>query len=93
MATIYESDGTKHNTSDEEPLECLDGHGEDECEGPVTYWHSGGTYGKSWPRCEKHGNARLERFENSIERYADSPIPPPWFNPMNAGEVWNEEDY
>jgi len=34
---------------------------------------------------------RLERYENSIERYADSDVAPSWFDPSYAGERWNED--
>jgi hypothetical protein len=34
----------------------------------------------------------LDRRENSIERWADSDVPPPWFDPTFAGERW-EDDY
>jgi hypothetical protein len=66
--------------------ECLEYS--DECSGPVEYWHSGGINGRSWPRCTFHGNRRLDRHENSMEKYADSDVVPSWFDPSYAGEEW-----
>lgn len=68
--------------------ECMDDMGEGTCRGPVE-WHSidPGRSG-AFPRCEKHWGERLDRMENSIERYADSDVPPAWFDPADAGEEW-----
>ena len=33
----------------------------------------------------------LDRYENSIERYADSDVPPDWFDPAAAGERWDDD--
>lgn len=74
-----------------EASECLD-FGSGDCAGEVSMWHSGGMNGRSWPRCERHGEARLRRHEESIERYADSDVAPSWFDPSYAGERWNEDD-
>ena len=74
---------------EETELVCLEAS--DACEGPVEMWYSGGVNGRSWPRCRFHGERRLERFENSIERYADSDVAPDWFDPANAGERWDDD--
>lgn len=31
-------------------------------------------------RCEHHFDQRMERYENSLERYADSDVAPSWFH-------------
>lgn len=72
-------------------LTCLDGGGgRGECSGPVEYRWPG--YGeKSWPRCERHGEQRVELQREIDERYP--PSAPADFDPMDAGEVWDEDDY
>jgi hypothetical protein len=74
-----------------EPLVCLDDHGDNTCRGPVEF-HSIDGRSKAFPRCALHWDRRLDRRENSIERWADSDVPPPWFDPTFAGERW-EDDY
>lgn len=69
---------------------CLDQN--EDCSGPVRFWYSGGMNGRSWPRCTHHGRKRLADYESSLEKYADSDVPPGWFDPSYAGERW-EEDY
>lgn len=34
----------------------------------------------------------MKRRENSMEIYADSDLPPAWFDPTIAGERWSEDD-
>lgn len=70
--------------------ECLDWNGGYGCRGPVEYRTVGRAL-TAWPRCEAHFKARLRRYENSIERYADSDVPPSWFDPAAAGERWDDE--
>lgn len=70
-----------------EPLECLES-GPD-CRGKVDMWTTDGL--RYWPRCDFHGERRLERYENSIERYANSDVAPSWFDPSYAGERWNDD--
>ena len=72
-------------------LECLDDRGgRSKCSGPVEYRWPG--YGeKLWPRCERHGEKRLE-LQREIGRAARS-SPPADFDPLDAGEVWDEDDY
>ena len=74
---------------DHHPARCL--NGPEHCSGPVALWHSGGTHGRSWPRCTFHGEQRLDRYENSMERYADSDCIPDWYDPAYAGERWEDE--
>lgn len=68
-------------------MECLDLS--NECRGDVTMWTTDGL--KYWPRCEFHGERRLARYENSIERYANSDVAPSWFDPTDAGERWDDD--
>ena len=59
----------------------------EECQGPVDYWSTGNSL-KSWPRCDYHGQKRIDQYENSMEKYADSDVAPSWFDPTYAGETW-----
>jgi hypothetical protein len=60
------------------------------CEGDVEY-HSLGM-GNAFPRCELHWEKRLESYENSeLERYANSDVPPSWFDPDAIGERWEDD--
>lgn len=69
-------------------MECLEGP--DGCEGEVLYRWPG--YGeRDWPRCEKHGEARVKREEEARERYPDSPCAPADFDPSYAGERWDDD--
>lgn len=70
-----------------DPIECLDDP--DFCQGAVEYRSVPG--GSAVPRCEAHFLARLDRWENSIERYADSDVAPAWFDPTIAGERWDDD--
>lgn len=70
-----------------QPLECM--NFDEECEGPVEMHSLDGL--KWWPRCELHFGVRVDQYENSIERYANSDIPPSWFDPSYAGESWDNE--
>lgn len=72
-----------------ETLECLDDHGEDNCRGEIEYRSVPG--GNAFPRCVAHFDARMDRYENSIERYADSDVVPDWFDPSYAGERWDDD--
>lgn len=71
-------------------VECLDDYGEGTCEGPVEF-HTVGSSLRAFPRCTKHYGERLDRYENSLERYADSDVPPDWFDPAAAGERWDDD--
>lgn len=67
-------------------LGCLEGP--DGCRGEVLMRWPG--YGdKCWPRCERHGNARLEREEQNIRRNSPDGPGSPWgFDELEAGESW-----
>ena len=69
---------------------CLD-HGLSNCGGPVEYRAPLSPTGKSFPRCEKHWEARLDRQREIDERYPDSPFPPADFDPSYAGESWDDD--
>lgn len=73
-----------------EVLECLEaGNPLSKCEGPVEYRWPG--YGeKQWPRCEKHGEERIDRERVNQERYPEQR--PADFDPLAAGERWDEDD-
>lgn len=71
-------------------LKCL--NGPDGCVGAVEYRWPG--YGeRQWPRCEKHGDARVRAEEESTARNGnpDSACPPAGFDPYACGERWDEE--
>lgn len=89
--TFFDREDIHHATVDAyyDADECLD-YGPD-CSGRVDDWWSGGTTGRTWPRCDYHGQARLNRYENSSERWADSDCPPDWYDPAYAGERWDDE--
>ena len=68
-------------------MECMEA--DEHCHGEVLLRWPG--YGETnWPRCEYHGEARVEREEAAIDRYGnpDSPCAPAGFDPMDAGESW-----
>lgn len=74
----------------DDELACLDEHLGD-CEGPVEYRFPLSGTGKSFPRCAKHWADRLEVQRGIDERYPDSPLPPPDFDPTYAGETWDDD--
>jgi ssDNA-binding Zn-finger/Zn-ribbon topoisomerase 1 len=49
-------------------LECLEDQGEGTCAGPVEYRLALSATGKSYPRCERHWEARLKTQEGINER-------------------------
>jgi hypothetical protein len=69
--------------------ECLDFG--DACRGEVLYRPSLTGTGTAIPRCEKHWQERLEREDELRSVYPDSPFPPAWFDPLAAGERWEDE--
>jgi len=71
-------------------LECLEGT--DGCAGEVLYRWPG--YGnRDWPRCQRHGDARVNREQEAISRNGnpDSPCPPSGFDAMAWGERWDDD--
>jgi hypothetical protein len=61
------------------------------CAGPVEYRAALSATGKSFPRCDRHWEERLDREALLRERYPDSPFPPADFDPTYAGESWDGE--
>jgi hypothetical protein len=72
-------------------LECLDGP--DDCNGVIEYRPSLSPSGKSFPRCDRHWLKRLDEDEAMTLRVGSwrSDVPPPWFDPLDAGERWDED--
>ena len=71
-------------------LRCIDDHGESTCRGPVEWRRSPyNPLGSAFPRCEQHFDEVLDKHEETNRRYPDSPTPPAWFDPADAGERWD----
>lgn len=62
-----------------------------DCRGSVEYRPSLSGTGTAIPRCDGHWEARLVTQERLDRDYPDSPIAPAWFDPMAAGERWNDD--
>lgn len=73
-------------------LKCLDDHLEGaDCGGTVELRFPLSGTGRSFPRCDKHWDARLVKQQEINERYAPtSDVPPAGFDPAYAGESWEE---
>lgn len=69
-------------------MECLDRH-DGKCEGEVEYRMALSPTGKQFPRCEHHWGERLEEQERINERYPTHQ--PSDFDPLYAGESWDED--
>lgn len=74
-----------------EPLECLDAGDGHVCKGPIEYHSVDPGRARAFPRCQAAWLARLDRRENSIERYENSDVPPDWFDPSACDERWNDD--
>ena len=74
-------------------LECLDYRPDEPslCRGPVEFHSIDPGREAAHPRCEKHWGERLDRREQSMERYATSDVEPAWFDAADAGEHWGED--
>lgn len=72
----------------EEELECLD-DGDPPCEGAIEYRMPLTDSGRSFPRCERHWDIRLQRQEEIDRRYPV--LQPPDFDPAYAGERWDDD--
>jgi hypothetical protein len=68
--------------------DCIDGG---EHSGTVEYRMPLSGTGESFPRCAGHWNDRLDLEDRLRRDYPDSPNPPGWFDPMAAGEHWDED--
>lgn len=70
--------------------ECLD-YIDGDCSGPVIARASLGGTGALIPRCGHHYDVAYERAMGLRDDYPDSPAAPEWFDPMDAGESWDED--
>ena len=68
--------------------ESLTDNTDDRCDGITEYHSVDPGRAEAVPRCERHWLRRLERRENSIEKYENSDVVPSWFDPAAAGESW-----
>lgn len=73
----------------DEPVECLEES--PECRGEIAFHSVDPGRAAAFPRCEFHWEQRLDRRENSIEKYENSDVAPDWFDPAYAGEQWDED--
>ena len=80
-----------HDEHEDAFLECLEGP--EGCAGAVEYRPVPPRGERAFPRCELHSEQRWARYDDpdSIERWADSDVPPPWFDPSAAGERWEDD--
>lgn len=78
-------------TTTETPTCLQEGNPDSPCSGTVEYHSIDPGRTRAHPRCAKHWRERLQRRENSIERYENSDIAPDWFDPSYAGERWNDD--
>jgi hypothetical protein len=62
-----------------------------ECRGKVEYRMPLSGSGRSFPRCDHHWSQRLDHQERLRGDYPDSPSPPRWFDPADAGEHWDSD--
>lgn len=75
---------------DTEKFECINGPAE--CRGHVELRMALSGTGIPYPRCGKHWHDRLELEERLRADYPDTPNPPSWFDPADAGERWDHDD-
>lgn len=73
------------DTAPPAPLQCMEG--EEGCDGPVEYRVALSPTGRSFPRCEKHWQKRLDRQAVIRRRYGGD-VAPADFDPTYAGETW-----
>lgn len=71
-------------------MRCLDDHGKGTCAGAVDYRLPLTASGRAFPRCGKHWEARLDEQERINRKYPT--MVPADFDPLDAGERWDEED-
>ena len=64
-------------------------HGNSPCSGTVEYRMPLSGTGRSFPRCERHWEARLVMQEQNEARYPQTA--PSDFDPAHAGECWDED--
>lgn len=72
-----------------EPLECLDDRGGGTCAGPVEYRFALSPSGRQFPRCDLHWSKRLDEQDRINATYPA--LAPADFDPLYAGERWDED--
>lgn len=75
---------------EDEDRECIEDH-TGECRGDVEFRMSLTGTGTAIPRCDHHWDLRLREEDELRAVYPDSPLAPDWFDPMAAGEHWDED--
>lgn len=70
-------------------LQCLDQGGRTPCEGPVEMRTPLSSTGQPFARCDAHWESRLKEQERINRTYPT--YPPSDFDPLYAGERWEEE--
>ena len=70
--------------------ECIDSMYEGSCDGATEYRMALSGTGRSFPRCERHWDMRLQYQDEINQRYPSQQ--PADFDPTYAGERWEEED-
>lgn len=78
------TEATTTRTCDEQGMDDFD------CRGTVELWVT--ETGYRIYRCGAHRAAVIARLEKINRRYPNTPTPPKWFDPLDAGERWNEDD-
>ena len=92
MAEHYDTYGDDSNDDEQiDELHCIDDNGEDTCEGPVEFRMALSGTGRAFERCDYHWGTRLQEEERIRRDYPDSPCAPSWFDPMDAGERWDDD--
>lgn len=70
-------------------LKCL--NESEACHGTVELRYPLSGTGRSFPRCAKHWDDRLDEQERINNRYPDTPTAPSGFDPSYAGESWDDD--
>lgn len=61
------------------------------CRGSVEVHCSPSGSGRADYWCARHYDEALERDYRLRRDFPDSPLPPAWFDPANAGERWDDD--
>lgn len=75
---------------DPEEVYCIDER-DGLCDGAVELRPSLTGTGTPISRCDFHWAKRLEWDAEHREKYPDTDVPPLWFDPLAAGERWNDD--
>lgn len=83
------------NGADTDELTCLDARpldGSDPCQGEIELRYPLSATGRSFPRCDRHWDKRLDEQERINRLYApNSDCAPAGFDPSYAGERWDDD--